>query len=242
MQERSSARGNYNIPALDTVDEIDEFEINTKLNKDTNECKEANQFAQKSGAAEVRKMIVESVKKLQAEAGVGGGSAPRPLASNAASTANQSTAAVAAPAQKSAYKSSSEVVEIEFKFNAPAKEVFECFTVPPKVMAYTQSRCEVGTAPGSKLVLFDGSITGETVSCMPHEKLVWLWRNSSWASGCMSTVTLTFDQTGPGTTLVKLVHTGVPSSDTHGNTNMKRVVEEGWKQNIFERIKAVFFF
>jgi len=242
-KEISSARGNYNMPSLDTVDAIDDFEIQTKPNKDTPESKQAYEFAKTSGAHEVRKMIVESIKKLQAEAGVGGGSVPKPLAAATNGTAAAPAAkpaAAAAPAKKSA--GGSETVEVEFKFNAPAKEVFECFTVPQKLMAYMQSRCEVGTAPGARLVLFDGSITGETVSCTQNEKLVWLWRQSSWAEGKMSTATLTFDQTAPGTTVVKLVHTGVPSSDVHGNSNMKRVVEEGWKQNIFERIKAVFFY
>jgi hypothetical protein len=56
----------------------------------------------------------------------------------------------------------------------------------------------------------------------------------------MSTVNLTFEQTGPGNTKVKLVQTGVPSSDVHGNSNMKQVVEEGWKRNVFDRIKMVY--
>jgi hypothetical protein len=58
----------------------------------------------------------------------------------------------------------------------------------------------------------------------------------------MSTATLTFDETSPGNTVVTLVQTNVPSSDVHGNSNMKEVVADGWKRNIFDRIKMVFGF
>lgn len=89
-------------------------------------------------------------------------------------------------------------------------------------------------------MLFDGAITGETVACDAPNKLVWLWRQSAWPDGKMSTATLTFEETSPGNTTVKLVQTGVPSQDKHGNSNMKQVVEDGWKRNIFDRIKMVF--
>jgi activator of HSP90 ATPase len=138
---------------------------------------------------QVRKMIVESIQKLQAEAGVGAnGSSKNPSSSGGASplTTGNSSPAIATQATKPATKSTSssssysEKIELTIEFNAPAKEIFECFTIPPRVMAYTQSRAEVGTAPGAKLVLFDGAITGEIVSSTQNEKLVWLWRQSSW--------------------------------------------------------------
>jgi activator of HSP90 ATPase len=139
-------------------------------------------------------MIVESIQKLQAEAGVASAGSSKNLTSGASpSTSGNASPATATatangsapkPATKASTSSSSssysEKVEIEVDFNAPAKEVFECFTIPQRVMAYTQSRAEVGTAPGAKLVLFDGAITGETVSATQNEKLVWLWRQSSW--------------------------------------------------------------
>jgi activator of HSP90 ATPase len=80
------------------------------------------------------------------------------------------------------------------------------------------------------------------VSCDAPKKLVWLWRQSAWPEGKMSTATLNFDETSPGNTVVTLVQTNVPSSDVHGNSNMKEVVADGWKRNIFDRIKMVFGF
>jgi activator of HSP90 ATPase len=141
---------------------------------------------------QVRKMIVESIQKLQAEAGVGanapssknpassGGASPLTTANAPPTSAAQPAKPVAKSTSSSSSSSYSEKIEVTVEFNAPAKEIFECFTIPPRVMAYTQSRAEVGTAPGAKLVLFDGAITGEIVSSTQNEKLVWLWRQSSW--------------------------------------------------------------
>eukprot|EP00285_Hemiselmis_virescens_P014990 CAMPEP_0173378580 /NCGR_PEP_ID=MMETSP1356-20130122/1726_1 /TAXON_ID=77927 ORGANISM="Hemiselmis virescens, Strain PCC157" /NCGR_SAMPLE_ID=MMETSP1356 /ASSEMBLY_ACC=CAM_ASM_000847 /LENGTH=294 /DNA_ID=CAMNT_0014331689 /DNA_START=11 /DNA_END=895 /DNA_ORIENTATION=- len=170
-----------------------------------------------------------------------GGAAPAPAPKPAAAPAPAKAAAVPAKASSSS-KANVDGIDVKVSFNAPAKEVFECFTVPNRVMAYTQSKCEVGTEPGQKLSLFDGSITGETVSCTPNEKLVWLWRQAAWPEGKVSTVTMTFEQTSPGTTEVAMRQTGVPAEDVHGNSNMRQVVEEGWKRNIFDRIKMVFGF
>ena len=103
-----------------------------------------------------RALIVDLIKKLQAEAGVGQkvpkdgatpDSSPVPAASAAApKPAAAAAAAAAAPAEKKVEKKSSvssDTVEVTCTFAAPAKEVFECFVVPQRVSAYTQSRAEV---------------------------------------------------------------------------------------------------
>lgn len=99
-----------------------------------------------------RALIVDLIKKLQAEAGVGQkvpkdgatpDSSPVPAASAAAP---KPAAAAVAPAEKKVEKKSSvssDTVEVTCTFAAPAKEVFECFVVPQRVSAYTQSRAEV---------------------------------------------------------------------------------------------------
>jgi len=252
-EEVSSSKGTYNIPCLDTVDAIDEFEISVKFNKDNDATTLANTFGKKQGSPRVRAMIVETIKTLQQEAGVGqkipkdGSSTPSPAAAAApaAAPAAPKPAADAAPKPAASSSSSSsgnnaDAITIKVQFTAPAKEVYECFTVPQRVMAYTQSKCEMSTTPGSKISLFDGSITGECVSATANEKLVWLWRQSAWPEGKMSTVTITFEQSGSGSTEVVLKQTGVPSQDVHGNSNMREVVEQGWKRNVFDRIKMVF--
>jgi len=50
----STSKGNFNIPNLDTVDAIDEFDINVKFNKDNAETAAANKFAKEQGSPKVR--------------------------------------------------------------------------------------------------------------------------------------------------------------------------------------------
>eukprot|EP00285_Hemiselmis_virescens_P017866 CAMPEP_0173378294 /NCGR_PEP_ID=MMETSP1356-20130122/1475_1 /TAXON_ID=77927 ORGANISM="Hemiselmis virescens, Strain PCC157" /NCGR_SAMPLE_ID=MMETSP1356 /ASSEMBLY_ACC=CAM_ASM_000847 /LENGTH=254 /DNA_ID=CAMNT_0014331319 /DNA_START=50 /DNA_END=814 /DNA_ORIENTATION=+ len=69
--EVSSSKGNFNIPCLDTVDEIDEFEIHVKFNKDNDAATAANKYAKVQGEPKVRALIVDTIKQLQREAGVG---------------------------------------------------------------------------------------------------------------------------------------------------------------------------
>ena len=53
-KEVSTSKGNFNIPNLDTVDAIDEFDINVKFNKDNAETAAANKFAKEQGSPKVR--------------------------------------------------------------------------------------------------------------------------------------------------------------------------------------------
>lgn len=50
------------------------------------------------------------------------------------------------------------------------------------------------------------------------------------------------DITSPqeGSTLLKLVQKNIPGQDQFGNENIKELTENGWKQQIFDRIRAVF--
>ncbi|EKX44680.1 hypothetical protein GUITHDRAFT_72003 [Guillardia theta CCMP2712] len=175
----STSKGTYVMPCIDTVEDLDNFEIQVKFNKEGAEFKAANDFAKTHGQ---KKTVTD-----------------RP-------------------------------------------QIFECFTIPPKVMAFTQSKAQVGTSVGEEIVLFDGAIVGKVLECEMNSKLVWEWRQSSWPAGVRSKCSLEFTEPGEGTCRLKLKQTGIPYSDAHGNHDMPRVVEEGWKRNFFDRIKMVFGF
>lgn len=44
----------------------------------------------------------------------------------------------------------------------------------------------------------------------------------------------------PGHTVLQLKHTGLPEADKFGHGDVQDQVENGWKQQIFHRIRAVF--
>jgi len=240
-----TSKGTYDMPCIDTVEDIDGFEIQVKYNKTGKEMQAANDYAKTKGQAAVRKMIVDIVLQLKEEAGQqvapAGEKPPAPAAAKPAPAA--APAAKKAPAKA---PSSSDIrsIEVSSNFAAPPRELFDCFTVPQKCMAFTQSRCQVGTTVGEPLMLFDGAVMGKLIECVPNEKLVYDWRQTAWCEGVMSKCTITFDQgeDGEGTSKVTLKQTGIPYKDAHGNDDMPNVVQEGWKRNFFDRIKMVFGF
>jgi len=239
----STSKGSYVMPCIDTVEDIDAFEIQVKKNKDAKEHDAANEFAKKHGQKKLKEEIVAILKEIQemAQAQVGGGGgASQATAPKAAQSAPMQVEGVETKKATSSTGSSTGKVAFDVEFNCPPKEIFECFTVPPKAMAFTQSQVKLGTEPGADMMLFDGSIVGKVLECEAESRLVWEWRQSSWPDGTASKCVLTFSEQGAGCTKVSLNHTGIPFSDGHGNDDMPRVVEEGWKRNIFDRIKMVF--
>lgn len=53
-------------------------------------------------------------------------------------------------------------------------------------------------------------------------------------------VTLTFEEPTEGTTIVTLLQTGIPEDDQFGNHDVIVTTEQGWRNQIFNRIKGVF--
>lgn len=51
---------------------------------------------------------------------------------------------------------------------------------------------------------------------------------------------LSFEEPSEGTTVVKLKHTGIPEADRFGNGDVLDNTRNGWQQQIFHKIRAVF--
>ena len=145
----SSGKGSFNMPCIDTVEDLDGFEVQLKCNKDKAENEVANKYAKSEGVAKVKAIIVSCIEKLKAETS----QAPSPSqASDADSTVSSQvlTAALKAAAIDAGHTAKAHssgkadgTINISSDFNAPVREVFECFTVPQRLMAFTQSRAQV---------------------------------------------------------------------------------------------------
>jgi len=235
----ASSKGAFEMPCIDTVEDIDKFEMQVKFNKQEKEQQAPNDYARVQGQARVRQMIVDAILLLKEQAGQ---TAAQNTATNEAASAKAAAGAPAAtaPAKAASSSGNSRSIEVSTTFAAPAKEVFECFTVPQKCMAFTQSRCQVGTSVGEPLMMFDGAVTGKLIECEPDQKLVYEWRQTAWNTADVSKCCITFEEEQAGSTKVVLKQTGIPYSDAHGNDDMPHVVKEGWKRNFFDRIKMVF--
>ncbi|CAB4263239.1 unnamed protein product [Prunus armeniaca] len=72
-----------------------------------------------------------------------------------------------------------------------------------------------------------------------------IWRFGSWPDGIDSTicqVRLKLEEPEPGLTIVKLTHSDIPEEDRYGNATVVENTERGWRDLIFQRIRAVFWF
>ena len=125
-------------------------------------------------------------------------------------------------------------------FYASARDIYECFTVVPRVCAFTRAPATVEPQPGGAFTLFGESVKGTFVELIPGQLIRQKWRFNSWADDVYSDVTIKIHEKEPGNTVVTLTQTEIPEVDKFGNGDTERTVENGWKGMIFERIKAVF--
>ncbi|KAI3425185.1 hypothetical protein D9Q98_008954 [Chlorella vulgaris] len=131
-------------------------------------------------------------------------------------------------------------IELKEKFFAGAAELYECFTVPPRMMAYSQSPAEAEPRPGGRFMMFGGSVQGVFREVEPNRRLVLDWRFSNWEDDVFSRLELRFQEPDKGNTTVLLKQTGIPDGDRFGNPDVVGVTEAGWRQQVFGRIRRVF--
>jgi activator of HSP90 ATPase len=161
--------------------------------------------------------------------------------------------AVAAPKPAAATKPSNNTatdtdsLELEQRFHARASDLFECFTVEPKLKAWQRgSDARVPTAGDGFLgpfSWFGGSVQGRVTKVEVDKRLEMDWRFSSWEEGCASRVVLEFggEEGEDGDALaVRLRQTGIPHEDAHGNLDQLALVTQGWKERVFGRIRQTF--
>ncbi|KAL3632402.1 hypothetical protein CASFOL_025386 [Castilleja foliolosa] len=128
------------------------------------------------------------------------------------------------------------------KFSCRAKDLFEILMDENRWKGFTQSNARISKEVGGEFSIFDGSVTGRNVELQEGKLIVQQWRFGSWHDGILSMVRLTFEEPESGITVVKLVHTDVPEEDRYGNSTVVENTERGWRDLIFQRIRAVFGF
>ncbi|KAF8403929.1 hypothetical protein HHK36_012036 [Tetracentron sinense] len=128
------------------------------------------------------------------------------------------------------------------KFNCRANNMYEILMDENRWKGFTQSNAKISKEVGGEFSLFDGSITGTNQELQEGKLIVQKWRFGNWADGIHSKVRLVFDEPEPGVTIVKLTQTDVPEEDRYGNSTVVENTERGWRELIFNKIRAVFGF
>ena len=122
------------------------------------------------------------------------------------------------------------------EFRTTAAELFETFTSPARITAFTRSPPTVfeGARPGGKFSLFGGGVSGEYVSLQEPTKIVQKWRLGTWPQGHFSTLGLEFVQNDvDSVTVMRVEWSGVPVGEEDST-------REKWGEYYVRALKTTF--
>lgn len=186
-------------------------------------------------------LIAEHGKDIQHAPGSGpssGVATPvnRIASSTAAQTNAKPTTTTTASTSKSGPVVNTTSLNSTTEFRTTAAELYETFTSPARITAFTRSPPTVfeGARPGGKFSLFEGGVSGEYVSLEEPTKIVQKWRLGTWPQGHFSTLNLEFDQNDvDSVTVMRVDWTGVPVGEEDST-------REKWGEYYVRALKVTF--
>ncbi|KAK9157141.1 hypothetical protein Scep_003715 [Stephania cephalantha] len=164
---------------------------------------------------------------------------------NSINSAEEETkkSAAAPPARKERKEREGfKAISMTERFSCRARDLYEILMDENRWKGFTQSNARISKEVGGEFSLFDGAVTGMNQELQEGKLIVQKWRFSNWADGIHSTVRIALDEPESGFTVVKLTQTGVPEEDRYGNSTVVENTERGWRDLIFNKIRAVFGF
>lgn len=251
--EAQGTSGLLHLPYIadENAAEPESLEVRFSATTDTPAARACKEALQKQGLPRVRAAVKTWVAEMSAggpAAGASGGAGDDAPTGNGAAAAAAAAAAPAKPKAAAAAKPAlpaepvdgKATIKLTERFYCRPSDMFEALTVTGRVRAFTQSDASVSAEPGASFSMFSGNIHGVNQEMVPGKLIVQQWRFRNWPEGVFSTVRLELSEPEHGTTLLKLVQTGVPVADCFGNENVVETTTNGWKQNILDRIRRVF--
>ncbi|KAK4444694.1 activator of Hsp90 ATPase [Podospora aff. communis PSN243] len=124
------------------------------------------------------------------------------------------------------------------EFRTTAAELFQTFTDPQRLAAFTRAPPKVfdGAKEGGKFELFGGNVSGEYLELVEPTKIVQSWRLDQWPKGHYSTLQIEFDQNDvDSVTVMRVEWTGVP-------VGQEEVTKRNWLEYYVKSIKRTFGF
>lgn len=122
------------------------------------------------------------------------------------------------------------------EFRAPASELYQTFTDPQRIAAFTRAPPKVfeGAKKGGKFELFGGNVSGEFLELHEPTKIVQSWRLNQWPAGHYSKLEINFDQNDvDNVTVMRVTWSGVP-------IGQEDVTKRNWDEYYVRSIKTTF--
>ena len=122
------------------------------------------------------------------------------------------------------------------EFRAPASELYQTFTDPKRIAAFTRAAPKQfeGAKKGGKFELFGGNVSGEYLELIEPTKIVQSWRLAQWPKGHSSRLEINFDQNDvDSVTVMRVSWSGVP-------IGQEDVTKRNWREYYVRSIKTTF--
>jgi len=177
----ASASGLVHLPYLadENAGETESLEVRISATADGETERACKALCQKLLVPRIR-AAVASWEAEMANGGPGGSNAaPAAPAASAASAAAPKALSAPAPAKPPPPPEPVDgkaTISLTERFYCRPVDVFDAFTQPARVRAFTQSDCEVSPAPGAAFRLFSGNIEGQNQEMEPGKLIVQQWR------------------------------------------------------------------
>ncbi|KAK0113198.1 hypothetical protein ONS95_014894 [Cadophora gregata] len=124
------------------------------------------------------------------------------------------------------------------EFRAPATELYQTFTDPQRISAFTRAAPKLfeGAKKGGKFELFGGNVAGEYLELVEPTKIVQSWRLDQWPKDHYSRLEINFDQNDvDNVTVMRVSWSGVP-------VGQEEVTKRNWREYYVRSIKQTFGF
>ena len=122
------------------------------------------------------------------------------------------------------------------EFRAPASELYQTFTDPQRIAAFTRAAPKLfeGAKVGGHFELFGGNVSGEYLELVEPTKIVQSWRLDQWPAGHYSRLEISFDQNDvDNVTVMRVSWSGVP-------IGQEEVTKRNWGEYYVRSIKQTF--
>ena len=114
--------------------------------------------------------------------------------------------------------------------NTTTKKVYALYMNTKKHAMISGGSVKVSEKPGSKLEVFDGYITGETLLTIKNELIVQQWRGSDWKKSASHSVLVIALQQKGKQVILNVTHSNIPA-DKSADLN------KGWHEFYWDRYK-----
>jgi activator of HSP90 ATPase len=248
-KEGEDASGTITVPEVAHDTEEDEYVFEVDVYTDAASKRPVKDLVQSKIVPELRKalrklapaLIAEHGKDIQHAPGSNpssGFSTPKVYSNTSINKSSDDKSSSTTTQQGSGSLVNVTTITDSTEFRTTASELFQTFTDPQRLAAFTRSPLNnfTGAKPGGRFELFGGNVTGEFTELEEPTHIVQKWRLAQWPQGHYSTLSIWFDQNDVDhVTVMRVEWKGVPvgqEEPTKGN----------WGEYYVRSIKTTFGF